>query len=291
MARALLGRAGVSWLTISLFWACSRPERTPREQPTAVTSVAAPAQTKSEESLRQPAGAGEPSAENDGNGITQPCVVLAIGDSLTDPKSAGGGFLTGLTQQCNCQVVNLGKGGDMVNQMKTRLLAHLANSSNHYSDVLVFGGVNDLYSDDTAHRTVGKITSDLTQMYASAKAHGARVIAVTVTPWGGFKRYFSAKRSADTITLNRFIAQSQAAGLADYVVDAYSLLSCGDSERLCDRYASPFKDGLHFGRLGHQALGAAVVRTLGQDRCSQPPDGGPTQTIAAPRQQEALPMP
>jgi lysophospholipase L1-like esterase len=50
----------------------------------------------------------------------------------------------------------------------------------------------------------------------------------------------------------------QASGAVDCAIDGFSLLSCGDPDRLCDRYAAPFRDGLHFGPAGHQVLGEAV---------------------------------
>ena len=44
----------------------------------------------------------------------------------------------------------------------------------------MFGGVNDLYSDETAGRTVEKISADLTRIYAAGKARGLRVTAIAV---------------------------------------------------------------------------------------------------------------
>jgi lysophospholipase L1-like esterase len=203
-----------------------------------------------------------------------PCRLLAIGDSLTDPKSHGGGYLRAIERDCNCTVNNLGRGGDMVNQMRKRLLAHLAQSPPSYSHVLVFGGVNDLYSDETAKRTVAKIEGDLEAMYRTARNHGARVIAVTVAPWGGFRRYFSPHRAETTLELNRWIADGPKRGRSDYWVDAYSRLSCGVPTELCARYAAPHRDGLHFGPIGHERLGQALVEALGPTQCPGHPDAG-----------------
>jgi lysophospholipase L1-like esterase len=215
----------------------------------------------------------------------KPCLLLAVGDSLTDPKSAGGGYLTFVERNCGCKVVNLGKGGDMVNQMKSRLATHLSSTNDRYDWVLVFGGVNDLYSDLTAYRTVAKISRDLQAIYLTAKNHGAKVIAVTVAPWGGFRHWYTPTRAATTRELNAFIRTSPERGLTDFSVDAYAELSCGDSERLCDRYGAPFKDGLHFGPLGHRRLGMALVRALGKERCSLDPDGG---SASAPEQESKV---
>lgn len=202
------------------------------------------------------------------------CELLAVGDSLTDPKSHGGAYLEGAKRSCGCSITNLGRGGDMVNQMRARLVAHLAQPHAPYRVVVVFGGVNDLYSDLTAKRTVEKISADLERMYRASRASGARVIAVTVAPWGGFRRYFTEHRWQNTRKLNAWIRGTPARGLTDGVVDAELLLSCGDAERLCEKYALPFRDGLHFGPEGHRRLSSALVQALGPAQCADTPDRG-----------------
>jgi lysophospholipase L1-like esterase len=112
-------------------------------------------------------------------------------------------------------------------------------------------------------------------MYRAARTHGARVVAITVAPWGGFRRWFTTKRGENTRELNEWIRQSPSRGTVDLVVDAYPLLSCGSPERLCDRFARPYRDGLHFGPEGHQKLGLALVAAMGAERCpSASPTGG-----------------
>ena len=56
----------------------------------------------------------------------------------------------------------------------------------------------------------------------------------------------------------RSVGQQPSKNTVDVVVDAFSLLSCGDPERLCPRFEPPFRDGLHFGALGHEGLGQAL---------------------------------
>ena len=190
----------------------------------------------------------------------QPVVVAAMGDSLTDARSNGGKFLDVLRERCpQSRFDNYGKGGQMVNQMRRRFTDEIFGPGKPaYTHVIVFGGVNDLYSDLTAGRTPAKIEADLTIMYEAAHRHGARVVALTVAPWGGFTRYFNASRSATTLELNRWILAQRDAGAVDGAIDAYGLLSCGDATVLCPRYAPPFKDGLHFGVEGHRKLGEAL---------------------------------
>jgi lysophospholipase L1-like esterase len=188
---------------------------------------------------------------------TAPVVVAAMGDSLSDPRAGGGRYLDVLRKRCpQSRFDSYGVGGEMVNQMRHRFDADVFGPGKPaYTHVIVFGGVNDLYSDLTAGRTPALIERDLTAMYESAHRHGAKVVAVTVTPWGGFKRYFNASRLATTLELNRWIVAQRASGAIDAAVDAYPLMSCGDTTVLCDRFAAPFKDGLHFGPEGHRKLG------------------------------------
>jgi lysophospholipase L1-like esterase len=195
---------------------------------------------------------------------SSPVVVAAIGDSLTDASSHGGLFLDYLRRRCpKSRFDNYGKGGQMVNQMRRRFLEDVFGAGKPaYTHVIVFGGVNDLYSDLTAGRTPALIEQDLAFMYGEARRHGARVVAVTVSPWGGFTRYFNATRSASTLEVNRWILAQRQAGAVDAVIDAFTLLSCGDPSTLCPRYASPFRDGLHFGPEGHDRLGQALFEQV-----------------------------
>lgn len=188
-------------------------------------------------------------------------VVAAVGDSLTDPRSHGGGYLEYLKTRCpTLELDNFGKGATMVNQMRRSFDDQIAIAPKRYTHLVIFGGVNDLYSDLTAFRTPAKIETDLAYMYAWGKAHNLKVVALTVAPWGGFKRYFNPSRAEATRTVNAWIREQPKAGHVDYVIDAYALLSCGDTESLCDRYVEPFKDGIHFGPKGHEVLGQALFR-------------------------------
>ena len=191
--------------------------------------------------------------------------IAAIGDSLTDPNSHGGGYLRVVKSRCpHTRIDNYGRGADMVNQMRRRFLSDILPNPRRYTHLVVFGGVNDLYSDQTAGRTPEKIARDLLDMYAKASARGMRVIALTVAPWGGFTRYYNATRAANTKQLNQWIRDQFDVGTVQHVVDAYSLLSCGRSEYLCADYSV---DGIHFNAKGHEVLGEALFREAFAD-CS-----------------------
>ncbi|MBN2195354.1 MAG: hypothetical protein JW751_21225 [Polyangiaceae bacterium] len=187
---------------------------------------------------------------------SRPVVVAALGDSLTDTRSHGGAYLAPITDRCpRSRVDNQGKGADMVNQMRRRFESNILPNTTPYTHLVVFGGVNDLYSDETAGRSPEKVARDLLAIYSQARQRGMAVVALTVAPWGGFKRYFNAKRATDTRRLNQWIRDQFAAGTVDYVVDAYALLSCGNPDFLCRDYSI---DGIHFNAKGHAALGEAL---------------------------------
>lgn len=190
----------------------------------------------------------------------RPFVIAALGDSLTDRRSGGGGYLDVVRAACPKTVIdNYGKGGDMVNQMRRRFEQEILPQARTrgYTHLVVYGGVNDLYSDQTAGRTNERIEADLTAIYRAARAEGLEIVAITVSPWGGFTRYFTPRRAETTRQLNRWILEQRSTGLVDVVVDSYPLLSCGDPERLCPDYARP--DGLHLTPQGQQILGQALL--------------------------------
>jgi lysophospholipase L1-like esterase len=192
------------------------------------------------------------------NAERRPCRVALIGDSLTDTR-VGGSYVKFLAARSpKSRFVNFAKGGAMVNQMKRQVDAMLADPEGSFTHLVVFGGVNDLYSDETAGRTVPKIEADLRALYAAGRARGLRVVAITVAPWGGFEKYYNARRGVTTRELNAWILAGTERGDVDVAVDAYTLLSCGDPERLCPRYTLAKNDGLHFGKLGHEMLGQAL---------------------------------
>jgi lysophospholipase L1-like esterase len=188
-----------------------------------------------------------------------PTRVLVLGDSLSDERVGGGGFVRLLRESCpGVTFDNRSKGGFMVNQIRKRLESEVLPEGGQYSHAIVFGGVNDLYSDETANRRLPRIQADLTRIYAALTQRHIDVIAITVTPWGGFRRWYTPARGQNTLSLNRWIVDQAAGGTIAGALDAYPLLSCGEPELLCPALAAPFKDGLHFGKLGQQKLGEAL---------------------------------
>jgi lysophospholipase L1-like esterase len=234
--------------------------RKPPASATSAASTTPAAPTRAAEAASASAAPALPSAASPSEVQKQPCNVALLGDSLTDFASHGGGYVRYLERRCpSSHFMNLAKGGAMVNQIRRRFEETLASQPRGaFSHVVVFGGVNDLYSDETAGRTTTKIETDLTALYAGARALGARVVAITVAPWGGFTRYFTPHRADTTRELNTWILAQAADGSVDTAVDAFGLLSCGDPNLLCERYTRAKSDGLHFGQAGHEALGALL---------------------------------
>lgn len=186
--------------------------------------------------------------------------VAALGDSITDQSVGGGLYLRELERACPAsRFDHFGRGGDMTSQMRRRFERDFLPVAGEYDTLIVYGGVNDLYSNLTAGRTNSRIEDDLGAIYAQAKERSLRVVAITVSPWGGFRKYFNSERSQNTRLLNAWILGSPARGETDVVIDSYPLLSCGDPERLCPAYESQGKDGLHPGPAGHAILAKALL--------------------------------
>jgi lysophospholipase L1-like esterase len=281
---------GRFWIAV-LCYACNRHDASTRPPPLSrQTPSAAPALEDRTQVSQRPAVGGEMGAvasepapdssvsAGDGGTLTsrvahteperiaQPCRILVIGDSLSDPKAHGGGYLKPWQKQCStCEFTNLAHGGAMVNQMLRGLREHFTAPQPRYTTVVVFGGVNDLYSDQTAKRTNDRIQRDLSAIYQLARAHSDRVVAITVAPWGGFRKWYTAQRGHNTQLLNQWIVQGVGRGELSTAVESGPLLSCGDPEQLCPEYMPPFRDGLHFGPKGHHRLGAALLKAVQGD--------------------------
>ncbi|MFO0564732.1 MAG: GDSL-type esterase/lipase family protein [Polyangiaceae bacterium] len=251
-----LAAAAVAGLAVCLPVCGER--RGPVSPPESSRAAPSAGPTRSTE-LEAPPAAPTPSASATPNPSRRRYTVAVIGDSLTDARSGGGKFVDHLQARCKqSRFDNFGKGGDMVNQMRRRFERDVLANGTSYTHVVFFGGVNDLYSDLTAGRTPEKVEADLEAMFSAAKHRGFKVVAVTVAPWGGFTKFHNPKRQAATRELNEWILRQAKEQRIDAAVDAYALLQCGESEKLCPDFAKPYRDGLHFGPAGHEKLGAAL---------------------------------
>ena len=100
-------------------------------------------------------------------------------------------------------------------------------------------------------------------MYQAAKTAELGVIAVTLPPWGGFKRYYNPRRAESTRLMNEWLRGRVEAGEADQLFDVHPLLSCGDPELLCEDYG--WSDQVHWNKEGHRVVGEAMHRALFSD--------------------------
>jgi lysophospholipase L1-like esterase len=261
--------AALATASATIFVCCTPRTSAPEAAPAPDQASSAPAKAPTLAAPSAPSVAAAPPAAAPPPApppARRPYIIAAIGDSLTDYASHGGGYLRYVAKRCpETRIENFGKGGFMVNQMRRRFAAELVASGQRYTHLLVFGGVNDLYSDLTARRTPEKIMADLSAMYAGGRERSMRVVAVTVAPWGGFRRYYNERRGAATVRLNGWIREQLAADTVDYVVDAHALLSCGEPEHLCPRYEMRVPDGLHLGADGHERLGRALYEQVFAD--------------------------
>jgi len=225
--------------------------------------AAACARPTSPASAEPPASSAAPSPKPT---VKHTYVVAAMGDSLSDPKSHGGKYLEYLAARCpKSRFDSYGVGGNMVNMMRKRFARDVLGDGADgpkpkYTHVIVLGGIGDILSNETAHRTAKKIESDLSEMYAMAKARGMKVVALTLPPWGAFKSYDGARHQM-TLDVNDWLRKGPAD--ADVVVDIFPLLSCGDANKLCRDYAWP--DQLHWAAKGHDVVGKELAAKVFAD--------------------------
>ncbi|MFO0662272.1 MAG: GDSL-type esterase/lipase family protein, partial [Polyangiaceae bacterium] len=203
--------------------------------------------------------------------LKQRFVVAAMGDSLSDPRASGGKYLEYLKERCpKSQFDSYGIAGKLVANMRARFGHDVLGVGRgpeepapKYTHVIIFGGVNDLGSDKIAHRPVERIEEDLAAMYEMAKSSGIRVIAMTIAPWSSCVEFYTEARGKKTSEINTWILSQPAAGTIDHVIDAHSLLACGDPDQLCPRFENRWvRDGLHFNTEGHEVLGRALYENV-----------------------------
>jgi len=199
-------------------------------------------------------------------------VVAAIGDSFTDPRSHGGIYLKVLGERCpKSRFQSYGVGGNMANMVRRRFLRDVfgedppgtpTSERPAWTHVLVLVGLGDVLSNVTAKRTAGAVQRDLAWMSAETRARGAKSIVLSLPPWAGFRDYDGA-RAGMARAVNTWIADAGVAGSIDATFDTRAVLSCGQVERLCDRFAAP--DRLHWNEAGQRAVGEALHQAAFSD--------------------------
>lgn len=187
--------------------------------------------------------------------IKQGTQIYCIGDSLTAMgmytsalqallSSINGGF----------HVVNRGISGDVTSGMIGRFAVDVS-APQDASYIIIYGGINDACSDATA----ASIEANLQTLYTTAHATGAKVIAVTLTPFKGNVQWTSARQSV-VDSVNTWIRSSTPSGV-DYKVDAWSVLvDPSNANQLLPAYDDT--SHLHISAAGGTALASAIVSAV-----------------------------
>ncbi|MDP3989585.1 MAG: GDSL-type esterase/lipase family protein [archaeon] len=217
-------------------------------------------------------------------------IVSIMGDSLSVRATSKGGYATYLQDLCSdLEIDTYGIGGQntrqMVNRFKKDIVDKTLGSYRMYDDVIIFAGINDIAMIDNDYVKTGKVWSEervdehtlgiierLDSMYKEARDSGMRVIAVTITPWGGYKgkvtRYGQShwsENSQKAIDAINLWLRSKPENV-DVVIDAYDVLE--DSNRP-DALKKEFTgDRLHLSSKGNKVLANGIYNAAYQTICS-----------------------
>ena len=127
--------------------------------------------------------------------------------------------------------------------------------ASEYSYVVILSGVNDIMINPS------QTMKNLNIIYRDMKWSDIQVIAITLTPWEGYKKW-NKLHQINTDTINRWI-MTKPHGI--HVIDSHSLLGEGyRSNRLCAEYQ--VGDNLHLSKKGKLILAIAIYNILMEER-------------------------
>jgi len=174
--------------------------------------------------------------------------VLVVGDSLTV------GYLPKLkTWLASDDVIGTGLGGAQVAAITKKAAEYYGQQPTHF---VVLAGINDVSSGKSS----STIYKALEALWRAAKdATGAKVVAVLLTPCGGYPKCKAGTAFATTREqVNNLISSALGTGAPlDAVVDTSSLGD--DNGKLLPEYSS---GGLHMTSAGYQKLAELVAAGL-----------------------------
>lgn len=181
--------------------------------------------------------------------------VVAIGDSLTDPRSGGGRYLTELGRRCpQSRFTPYGIGGQRTDHMRWRFAEDVVLRPRARgvmpTHVIILAGVNDVLAGGIRHAPITRIQKNLQSMYRTGSKHGIQVVALTVPPWGRLAGVTDARAKA-TDDLNAWLLAHPD---VDHAIDIRPTLSCGDRRVLCPTLRRFPNDLVHWNHAGHRAV-------------------------------------
>lgn len=191
--------------------------------------------------------------------------IVCLGDSLTlrgDPFVNYPNYLLAYLGPY-VEMVNAGVSGDFLAQMIARVNADVVQK--RPTDVIFMGGIND-NKFGPAPPNSAQIQTDMTTIHTSIKTTPARLIQLTITPWGGPPGggVWTTQRETDRQNVNTFI-------LANALVDRKVNLDpiVGDfvtdptRPRLITEYVNTVvNDGLHWNAIGAQVVANAIFQQI-----------------------------
>jgi lysophospholipase L1-like esterase len=173
--------------------------------------------------------------------------ILFLGDSLTTSR-----YWQHFGSHPDWTLTGQGWSGQRIGAVMKQADALLKKTAP--TEVVLLAGVNDVWQG----RSTAQVTADLAAAWAQLHAVGARVWAVQITPWGGYKGGLDAARQQVTREVNEFMLQQRGQpGGPEEVITTGELGDAGG--KLRPELAA---DGLHLKAAGYKALGTLVERAL-----------------------------
>lgn len=181
--------------------------------------------------------------------------MLALGDSIT---AEGRSYARQIGSNCqNLLTITVSaRVGDSSTEIR---LASENHDMTEYDYVSVLGGINNIGSE-------ARVKKDLISMYKRAKAEGAKVIGITITPYGNYKTA-NAQRNQNVQSINSWIKagapdpDDNNKRLLDHIIDANTLLADKNDPTKLNR-AFDSSDGLHPNAAGQTAIAFELAKTV-----------------------------
>jgi lysophospholipase L1-like esterase len=183
--------------------------------------------------------------------------VAVIGDSITED----GGYIKQLQRLCPDYVFhNYGVAGESTRKIIKRVKKLGSNLQKkvvglwEYDELIVLAGVNNISEPKT-------VINDLQQIYKLAKENpyrDTRVIAVTLTPWKGYKTW-NRKKQKNTELVNSFILGKPQS--VDACINVYKPLEDPDNPKTLKYEFHLTNDKLHPRGKGQKVIGQTIYES------------------------------